>query len=48
MDIHPNATIGKGILFDHASGLVVGETSQIGSGCSLMHNVTLGSILKEG
>jgi len=42
MDIHPNAKIGKGVLLDHGSGLVVGETAVIGDGCLLMHNVTLG------
>ena len=43
MDIHPNAEIGSGILLDHASGLVIGENTIIGSNCTIYHNVTLGS-----
>ncbi len=43
MDIHPNAEIGTGILLDHASGLVIGENTIIGSNCTIYHNVTLGS-----
>lgn len=42
VDIHPAARIGSGILFDHATGLVVGETATIGSNVSILHNVTLG------
>lgn len=42
VDIHPAATIGSGVLFDHATGLVVGETAIIGSNVSILHNVTLG------
>ncbi|KAH9617498.1 hypothetical protein KSS87_015955, partial [Heliosperma pusillum] len=42
VDIHPAATIGKGILFDHATGVVVGETAVIGNNCSILHHVTLG------
>ncbi|KAJ9153910.1 hypothetical protein P3X46_027298 [Hevea brasiliensis] len=42
VDIHPGARIGQGILFDHATGLVVGETAVIGNNVSILHNVTLG------
>lgn len=42
VDIHPAATIGSGVLFDHATGLVVGETATIGNNVSILHNVTLG------
>ncbi len=42
MDIHPAARIGAGVMFDHASGIVIGETAVVGDGCSFLHNVTLG------
>jgi len=42
VDIHPGAKIGRGILLDHATGLVVGETAVIGNNVSILHNVTLG------
>ena len=42
MDLHPAAKIGMGIMFDHASGIVIGETAVVGNNCSLFHNVTLG------
>ncbi|KAG9143220.1 hypothetical protein Leryth_010141 [Lithospermum erythrorhizon] len=42
VDIHPGAKIGKGILLDHATGVVVGETAVIGDNVSILHNVTLG------
>ncbi|GFP83660.1 serine acetyltransferase 1 chloroplastic [Phtheirospermum japonicum] len=42
VDIHPGARIGKGILLDHATGLVIGETAVIGDNVSILHNVTLG------
>lgn len=47
MDIHPAATIGQGILCDHASGLVIGETSVVGNHVSIFHGVTLGGTGKE-
>ncbi len=47
VDIHPNATIGSGIMFDHASGLVIGETAEIGDYTSILHGVTLGGSGKE-
>ncbi|XP_019194288.1 PREDICTED: serine acetyltransferase 1, chloroplastic [Ipomoea nil] len=42
VDIHPGAKIGRGILFDHATGIVIGETAVIGNNVSILHNVTLG------
>lgn len=42
VDIHPAAKIGKGIMIDHATGLVIGETAVVGDNCSFLHGVTLG------
>lgn len=42
VDIHPGARIGRGILLDHATGVVIGETAVIGNNVSILHNVTLG------
>jgi serine O-acetyltransferase len=42
VDINPNARIGKGIMLDHATGFVVGETATIGDNCSILQGVTLG------
>lgn len=42
VDIHPAARIGKGIMLDHATGFVVGETAMIGDHVSILHSVTLG------
>jgi serine O-acetyltransferase len=36
VDIHPAARIGKGILLDHGTGVVIGETAVIGNNCSLL------------
>jgi serine O-acetyltransferase len=46
-DIHPAAKIGRGIFLDHATGLVVGETAEIGDDVSMLHDVTLGGTGKE-
>lgn len=46
-DIHPAARFGKGIMLDHATGLVVGETAVVGDNCSFLHAVTLGGSGKE-
>jgi len=48
VDIHPGARIGKGILFDHATSVVIGETSVIEDDFSMLHEVTLGGTGKEG
>lgn len=42
VDIHPGATIGKGIMVDHATGVVMGETVIVEDNVSLLHDVTLG------
>ncbi|KAG9443504.1 hypothetical protein H6P81_014844 [Aristolochia fimbriata] len=42
VDIHPGARIGRGVLFDHATGVVIGETAVLGDDVSVLHNVTLG------
>ncbi|MFM1815612.1 MAG: Serine acetyltransferase [Pseudomonadota bacterium] len=42
VDIHPAAEIGVGIMFDHGTGIVIGETARIGDNCSILHEVTLG------
>jgi serine O-acetyltransferase len=46
-DIHPAARFGRGIMLDHATGFVVGETAVIGDNCSFLHAVTLGGSGKE-
>ncbi|XP_028798265.1 serine acetyltransferase 2 [Neltuma alba] len=47
VDIHPAAKIGEGILLDHGTGMVIGETAIVGNRVSLMHGVTLGGSGKE-
>jgi serine O-acetyltransferase len=47
MDIHPAAKMGVGVLIDHATGVVIGETAAVGDGCTLLHGVTLGGTGKE-
>jgi serine O-acetyltransferase len=47
IDIHPAAKIGRGIMLDHGSGIVIGETAEIGDNTSLLHSVTLGGSGKE-
>ena len=42
IEIHPAALIGERVFFDHAMGVVVGETAQIGDGCTIYQGVTLG------
>lgn len=42
VDIHPAARVGSGILIDHATGVVVGETAVIEDNVSILHEVTLG------
>jgi serine O-acetyltransferase len=43
-DIHPGATIGPAFFVDHATGVVIGETTEIGSGVKLYQGVTLGAL----
>lgn len=42
VDIHPGAQLGDGIMVDHATGLVIGETAVVGNDVSILHSVTLG------
>lgn len=47
IEIHPGATIGKGFFIDHGTGVVVGETTEIGDNCVLYQGVTLGGTGKD-
>ena len=47
IEIHPGATIGRGLLIDHGMGVVIGETAEIGNDCTIYHGVTLGGTGKE-
>lgn len=47
VDIHPAAQIGNGIMFDHATGIVIGETAIVEDNVSIMQSVTLGGTGKE-
>ena len=47
IEIHPGATIGKGLFIDHGSGIVIGETAEIGENVTLYQGVTLGGTGKE-
>lgn len=47
IEIHPGATIGKGLVIDHGSGVVIGETAEIGDNCTLYQGVTLGGTGKD-
>ncbi|MDO5639950.1 MAG: serine O-acetyltransferase, partial [Neisseria sp.] len=46
-DIHPAARFGHGLMLDHATGFVVGETAVLGNDISILHGVTLGGSGKE-
>jgi len=48
VDIHPGAKIGKGVLLDHGTGIVVGETAVVEDNVSLLQSVTLGGTGKVG
>ncbi len=48
VDIHPGAKLGKGLLFDHATSIVIGETAVIDDDFSMLHEVTLGGTGKVG
>jgi len=47
VDVHPAADIAHGVVFDHGTGIVVGETARIGPGAYILHEVTLGSNGKD-
>ncbi len=42
IEIHPGARIGQRVFIDHGMGVVIGETAEIGDGCTIYHGVTLG------
>ena len=44
IEIHPGAKIGKNLFIDHGMGVVIGETSEIGTNVTIYHAVTLGGI----
>ncbi len=46
-DINPAAKLGRGIFLDHATGVVIGETAEVGDDVSILHGVTLGGTGKE-
>jgi serine O-acetyltransferase len=48
VDIHPGCMMGRGIMFDHATGIVIGETSVIEDNVSILQQVTLGGTGNEG
>jgi serine O-acetyltransferase len=47
VDIHPAARIGAGVMLDHGSGIVIGETAVVDDNVSILQNVTLGGTGKE-
>ncbi len=47
VEIHPGATIGRGLLIDHGSGVVIGETAVVGDNCTIYQGVTLGGTGKD-
>ena len=47
IEIHPGAVIGHNVFIDHGSGIVIGETAEVGDGCTLYQGVTLGGTGKD-
>ncbi len=47
IEIHPGATIGKGLVIDHGMGVVIGGTTEIGDNCTIYQGVTLGGTGKD-
>lgn len=47
IEIHPGATIGKGLFIDHGMGVVIGETAVVGNNVTMFHGVTLGGTGNE-
>jgi serine O-acetyltransferase len=47
VDIHPAARLGRGIMIDHATGVVIGETAVVEDDVSMLHGVTLGGTGKD-
>jgi serine O-acetyltransferase len=48
VDIHPAARLGRGLFFDHGTGIVIGETAVVGDDVSMLHGVTLGGTGAKG
>jgi serine O-acetyltransferase len=48
IEIHPGASVGRGVMIDHGMGVVIGETAVVGDDCSLFQGVTLGGTGKQG
>ena len=44
IEIHPGARLGRGILIDHGTGVVIGETAVVGDNCTIYQGVTLGGV----
>ena len=47
VDIHPAVRMGVGVMLDHATAITIGETAEVGDGCSILQGVTLGGTGKE-
>ena len=47
IEIHPGAIIGRGLFIDHGTGVVIGETAEIGDNCTIYQGVTLGGTGKD-
>jgi len=47
IEIHPGASIGKGVFIDHGMGIVIGATAEVGDGVTIFHGVTLGGTGKH-
>ncbi|MCV7200307.1 serine O-acetyltransferase [Mycobacterium angelicum] len=47
VEIHPGAELGSGLFIDHATGVVIGETAEVGDDVTLFHGVTLGGTGRE-
>mgnify|MGYP004662649661 CR=1 FL=1 len=47
IEIHPGAKIGRGVFIDHGAGVVIGETAEVGDGCTIYQGVTLGGTGKD-
>ena len=48
IEIHPGATLGRGVMIDHGMGVVIGETAVVGDDCSIFQGVTFGGTGKQG
>ena len=47
IEIHPGATLGRRVFFDHGMGIVIGETAIVGDDCIIFHGVTLGGLASK-